>query len=84
MKIEHRVGSFFKARSGMRAKVMRLLSAWGILFGSKFVILGAINFAFGDQVVFSGPFHGIVVFIIVIVVMFIAEISAVRFTKSLG
>ena len=84
IKIEHRIGAFFKAKPGIRAKVLRVLSAWAVLFGSKFVILEAVNIAFGDRVVFSGPFNGIIVFIIVIIVMIVAELSVVRFNKSLG
>jgi len=46
---------------------------WGILFGSKFVILEAINIAFGDDVLFTGPIHGLVAFIVVIIAIIVAE-----------
>ena len=65
------------------ARVMRYVSAWLILFLSKFVILGAVNFAFGDDIVFSGPYHGVVVFIVIIVVMLVAEELMVRFYRRL-
>ena len=84
LKIEHRIADYFKAKAGMAAKVMRIVSAWAVLFGSKFVILEAVNFAFGDQVVFKGPYHGIVAFIAVIVVMLAAEVTVVKFNKRLG
>ena len=42
---------------------MRFFTAWLILFGSKFVMLGAVDFAFGDDVSFGGPLHGVVSFI---------------------
>ena len=63
---------------------MRYVSAWVILFLSKFIILGAINFAFGDNIIFSGPLHGVVAFIAVVVVMLVAEEAIVRFYNWLG
>ena len=84
LKIEHHIAAFFKAKTGAAAKVMRVLSAWAVLFGSKLVILEAINIVFGDQVLFKGPYHGIVAFIVVIVVMLAAEIIVLRFNKRLG
>lgn len=84
LRVEHRIAAFFKAKAGTAAKVMRVLSAWAVLFGSKFLILEAINIAFGDQVLFKGPYHGIVAFIVVIVVMLTAEIIVVRLNKRLG
>ena len=46
--IEHSVAEFFNARPGGFNKFMRFFMAWVVLFGSKFVILEAITFAFGD------------------------------------
>lgn len=71
--VEHRIASFFKGRPGTRSKILRGLSTWGILFGSKLVILEAINIFFGDSVLFSGPIHGLVAFIIVVIAIIIAE-----------
>ena len=82
--VEHRIGAFFKSKPGAAAKFMRIFSAWLVLFGSKFVILAAINLAFGDEVSFGGPFHGIVAFIVVVVAMLIAEEVMVRFYRRLG
>ena len=84
MKIEHHVADYFRAKPWKGAKFMRLFSAWLILFGSKFVILGAVNIAFGEKVLFSGPLHGVVAFIVVLVVMLVAEISIVKLSRSLG
>ena len=58
--------------------------AWLVLFGSKFVILYAIDFAFGDAVYFGGPFHGVVVFIAVVVAILAAEEAVVRFYRALA
>ena len=62
-KIEHGVGSHFlkKGRKGMR-----IFSAWALLFGSKFAILWVLEVFFGDQIMFLGAFHGIVTFIMVL------------------
>lgn len=82
--LEHRVGDYFSARPGAAMKFARVFVAWLILFGSKFVILGAITLAFRGQVVFSGPLHGVVAFVVVVTVMLAAEELIVRFYRRLG
>ena len=82
--LEHKVAGYFNSKSGGFARFMRYFTAWLILFGSKFVMLGAIDFAFGDDVVFTGPLHGVVSFIVVVVVMLAAEEAAVRIYRRLG
>ncbi|QSX75597.1 hypothetical protein HIV01_003435 [Lysobacter arenosi] len=81
--LEHYVAAFFKARPGGFMTFMRWFSAWLILFGSKFVILEAISFAFGTDVRFDGRWHGLLVLITVIVVMLIAEEVVVRIYRRL-
>ena len=81
--IEHRVALHFRSKSGAAAKFLRLFSAWFILFGSKFVMLGAINIVLGDRVLFTGPLQGVVAFVVVVVVMLIAEEGFVRFYRWL-
>ena len=71
--IEHRVANFFKEKDTTKAKILRALSTWAILFGSKLLILAAINTSFGDSVLFNGPIHGLVSFIIVVIAIIIAE-----------
>jgi hypothetical protein len=82
--LEHRVALFFNQKSGGIAKFLRFFSAWLILFGSKFVMLGAINFVFGDGVLFTGPLHGVVAFIVVVVAMLGAEELIVRVYRRLA
>lgn len=82
--IEHRVANYFNAKTGGFAKFMRFFCAWLVLFGSKFVILEAIVFFFGDNVFFGGPFHGLAILIAVIVAMLVAEEAVVRFYRRLG
>ncbi|MDT0553399.1 hypothetical protein [Urechidicola vernalis] len=84
LKIEHKIGDYFKKKEGFMAKFLRIFSAWAVLFGSKFVILEALSRAFGDEVQFKGPYHGIVAFIVVIVVMLLTEAVSTKITKALG
>ncbi len=81
--LEHRVAAYFKAKPGGLAKFLRFFTAWLILFGSKFVILEALAFAFGDDVYFGGPFHGLVALIVVVVVMLVAEEAVVQIYRRL-
>lgn len=82
--IEHRIASYFKGREGATAKALRFFSAWLVLFGSKFVILAALDFAVGDWLHFGGPFHGVVAFIAVVIAMLVAEESIVRLYRRLA
>ncbi len=82
--VEHRVAAFFNARPGGFSKFMRFFCAWLVLFGSKFVILEALVFAFGNRLKFSGPFHGIVALIVVVVVMLVVEAVLVKIYRRLG
>lgn len=82
--LEHKVAAFFNKRPGKLSKILRFFSAWAILFFSKIIILEAINYAFGDEVQFLGPYHGIVSFIIVVVVILVAEAIISKIYKSLA
>jgi hypothetical protein len=82
--VEHWVAQVFKARPGPFMTFMRFFCAWLVLFGSKFVILEAITFAFGNSVRFEGAFHGLVTLIVVIVTMLIAEEAIVRLYRKLA
>mgnify|MGYP000375851882 FL=1 len=83
-KIEHRVAAYFNNKSGKDSKVMKFISLWAILFFSKILILEAINIAFGNQVLFLGPYHGIVAFVVVIIAILIAEGIISKIYKSLA
>ena len=84
LKFEEHCAEFFKKMESKWAGVLRIITAWIILFVSKFIILGAINYLFGDDIVFSGPLHGVVAFIVVIVVMLVAEQLIIKFYRSLA
>jgi len=81
---EHRIANYFKEKTGIKAKIQRLLSIWVIMFGSKFIIMEAVDFVFGDKVVFGGPFHGLVAFVILVIVMLIAQYAIVKLYHSLA
>ena len=82
--LEHKVAAYYNARPGGFNKFMRFFTAWLILFGSKFAILEALAFAFGDRLYFGGPFHGIVALIVVVVVMLVVEAVLVKLYRRLG
>lgn len=82
--VEHKVAAYFKSKPGGFMKFMRFFCAWLVLFGSKFVILEALSFAFGERVKFEGVLHGLVWLIIVVVTMVIAEEIVVRIYRKLA
>jgi hypothetical protein len=81
--LEHKVGSWFADRVGAAWTLLRFFSAWLILFGSKFVMLGAIDRVFGDSVHFAGPMHGVGAFIALVVAMLAAEELIARVYRRL-
>ena len=70
IKVEHYVASHFKKMDGRKAKILRVLATWGVLFGSS--------------VVFGGPVHGVVAFIVVVVAIIIAEQTFAWIHRSLA
>ena len=82
--VEHRVLARFKDKTGAMWKAAKYFCAWLVLFGSKFVILEALSFAFGDQVKFDGVLHGLVWLIIVVITMVIVEEIVVRLYRRLA
>ena len=82
--LEHIVDKKFEAFEGPGWIVLKVLCAWIILFGSKFLMLGAISFVLGDAVHFEGPMHGAGPFIWMIVAMLAAEELVTRAHRSLS
>jgi len=82
--IEHYVAGFFNKKPGVWSKVLRFFSAWTILFISKLAILWVINMLFGSSVLFSGMWHGVVAFILVVITMIIAEQIFIRAYRALA
>jgi hypothetical protein len=83
LSLEHAVAGWFADRNAVPWQILRYFSAWLILFGSKFVMLGAIERVLGDAVRFAGPMHGVVVFILVILAMVATEELFARIYRSL-
>jgi len=84
IKFEHYVGGYFDKKPGTLPKITRFFTAWTILFISKIIILEAINFAFGDHVLFLGAWHGIVAFIVVVIGILLAEWIISKIYNSLA
>ncbi|WOJ96324.1 hypothetical protein R0137_13855 [Congregibacter brevis] len=82
--LEHRVGGWFDDRSGFHWSFLRYFSAWLILFGSKFVMLGAVDRVLGEGIHFAGAMHGVVAFILVVVGMLAAEELVTRIYRRLA
>jgi hypothetical protein len=81
--LEHKVAAYFNAKAGAAAKTMRIFCAWLILFLSKFVILEALYFFLGDNIVFGGPLNGVVALIAVVIAILAAEEAIIRFYRKL-
>jgi hypothetical protein len=82
--VEHQVAIYFNARPGRLMVFCRYFFAWVVVFLSKFVILEALAFVFGEDVRFEGMFHGLLTLIVVVVAMLIAEEAIVRLYRRLG
>lgn len=82
--VEHQVAKLFKGKKGALMTFLRFFCAWLVLFGSKFVILEALSFVFGEHVRFGGPWHGVIALIAVVVVMLVAEELIVRLVRKLA
>ena len=68
-RFEHRISHFFfEQHTGRSWRIAGVLSVWMILFGSKFVILEAVDLVFGDHVEL-----GKLVEVILIVVVMLAS-----------
>jgi hypothetical protein len=81
--LEHHVAGYFTPRDGALWTFLRFFSAWLILFGSKFVMLGVIDRVLGERLHFAGPMHGVIAFIVVIVAMLAAEELLARLYRRL-
>ena len=78
--VEHKTADYFKAKGGKVATGKRLIASWIVLFGSKFVILWAIDFVFGETVLFGG----VIPFIVVVVTIIVVEAILSKIYAMLG
>jgi hypothetical protein len=82
--VEHHVAMWFKAKPGKHMVFLRYFGAWVVLFGSKFVILEAVSFAFQGRVAFEGALHGIIALIAVAIAMVVVEELIVRIYRKMA
>lgn len=78
--IEHRIADYFRGRAGRGAIALRLLATWVVLFGSKFVILEAVDLVFGTRV----ELGGLIPFIVLVVAILAAEAIIERLYEALA
>lgn len=78
--LEHAVSANLAAREGAVWKLVRYVAVWLILFASKFVMLEAVNFVFGDHVEL-GSFIEVVA---LIVTMLAANATLLAIYRRLG
>ncbi len=78
MKVEHYVGSKLKS------KKVRIVTAWMIIFASKLIILHTIELLFDGSIAFGGMLHGVVAFIIVVIVIIMAEQAVIKINNKLA
>jgi hypothetical protein len=77
IKIEHRISLYFKSKSKLM-KTVGFILMYIVLFIAKITILEVVNLVFGDMVNFSGPWHGVIAFLTVVLVMLIIEQIVVK------
>jgi len=84
LSLEHKIGEYFSSKESKMMKFYRILATWFVLFSSKFVMLGILEFLFGSAIVFSGAYHGLITFIILVVVILLVEYLTMRIYDALG
>ena len=82
--LEHKLSNYMKSKEKLDKKVLHIFSTWFVLFASKFVMLWILQFLFGDAIVFSGAYHGVVAFIVVVMAILAAEYTLTRIYRSLA
>ena len=82
--LEHRLSNYMKSNEKLNKKVLHIFSTWFVLFASKFVMLWILQFMFSDAIVFSGAYHGVVAFIVVVMAILAAEYCITRIYRSLA
>jgi len=81
--LEHKIAEHFKQKEGKTAKFMRYFVSYAIVVASKFVILDVFARVFGDKVSFTGPLHGVVALVALILAILAAEFFIAKIYRSL-
>ena len=71
--LEHRISHYMRSNEKLDKKILHIFTTWFVLFASKFVMLWVLQLFFGDAIVFAGAYHGVITFIIVVVVILLVE-----------
>ena len=77
-----RLAALLRGKSGASWGLLKLLSAWFILFGSKFIILETLSFAFGDEIRFEWVGNGALCLTLVVFTMVFAEDAVAKFYRN--
>jgi len=82
--LEHKIGVYFSSHESFMMKISRILSTWFVLFASKFVMLGVLQFIFSENIIFAGAYHGVVAFIVLVLVILLVEYLVKRLFDALA
>jgi hypothetical protein len=82
--LKHRLSNYMKSNEKFDKKILHIFSTFFLLFAFKFVMLLILQLIFGDAIVFSGAYHGVVAFIVVVIGILAAEYLLTRLYKSLA
>lgn len=82
--LKHRISNYMKSNEKLDKKILHIFSTFFLFFASKFVMLLILQFIFGDAIVFSGAYHGVVAFIVVVIGILAAEYLLTRLYESLA
>lgn len=81
---ENRAAEYLRSDASLKMKLLRILSAWTIFFISKLIILEVLQLIFSDYLIFSGLYHGLFAFIVLVASILVAEHIIRRLYKSLA
>lgn len=84
MGLKHRISNYMKSNEKLNKKILHIFSTFFLLFAFKLVILLILQLIFGDAIVFSGAYHGVVAFIVVVIGILTAEYLLTRLYESLA
>ena len=82
--LKHRLSNYMKSNEKLDKKILHIFSTFFLLFAFKVMILLILQFIFGDAIVFSGAYHGVVAFIVVVIGILAAEYLLTRLYESLA
>ncbi len=82
--LEHRISDYMKSNEKLNKRILHIFSTWFVLFASKFVMLWVLQLLFGDAIIFTGAYHGVVAFIVVVITILAVEYLFKRLYDALA